>query len=124
MFINIVQSLEGKTDATLQVIQPANELTCPGGEVILTCTVPPAAGATSTLQWQLLDSTVNSPAQVPSTANLGNFTIIFVISQDNYVISNATLSEILLSHNNITIGCRNPATQILPVTAYVIVAGM
>ena len=115
--------MEGNTDATLQVIQPADGLTCPEEEVILTCTVPPAGSTTSNLQWQLLDLRVNSPGQFPSTANLGNFLIIFVVSQNKFVISNATLSEALFSQNNITIGCLNPLTQVIPATETVMVAG-
>ena len=61
---------------------------------------------------------------MPITEALGYFTINIVVSQDKYVISNATLGEALLSHNNITIGCFNPASQLLPVTEAVSVAGM
>ena len=115
--------MEANTDATLQVIQPADGPACPGDKVILTCTAPPVGDVTANLRWQLSDSQITYLG-IPITGTLGNFTITFFVSQDNHVISNATLSKVLFTYNNITIGCRNVAFQLLPETETVMVAGM
>ena len=100
---------------TLQTIQPADGLTCPGGEVILTCTVtsvPQADTVPPTLYWEQLGADhaqVSYSGGAPVTAPLGDFNTIAVFNNANYKIhSNATLKGALLNHNQRSISCFSP----------------
>ena len=112
------------TNTTLQVIQPANRPACPGEEVVLTCTVPPTKHSITVLRWELLDANRTQVTYNGEniTATLGDFIIYTNGSFNRSSISSATLKGVLLSHNNITIGCRQPH-NILKKIETVMIAG-
>ena len=122
-----VTAAAGNTIATLQPIQPAYGPACPGEEVILSCRIrPPTSDANlqRALRWELQNGSTATlyPGGTLNTV-LGVFTVSG-LSLNKTSISNATLKEALLSHNNAIIGCHGLAEVLNTACAEtVIVAG-
>ena len=97
---------------SLEVVQSPNNKTCPGSNVLLTCTVTTVQHSTSITPFLIWEQLEAQPSRVyyrdgmPTTAQLGDFATTAAFSNNNYAItSNATIHIASLLHNNKAISC-------------------
>ena len=102
------------------MVQPAaaNNQACPGSKVLLNCTVNAMQHSTSITPFLIWEQLESQPARVyyrngmPNTAQLGDFATTAAFSNNNYeIMSNATINDVSLLHNNKIISCFTPSSE-------------
>lgn len=119
-----------QTSVVLQVVAPADEPACPGEDIVLTCSIhssPQLMSALPTLFWQQQGyQAIYYYNGVPLSSTFGDFTTDAHFSNNNYnIVSNATLSNVIFSHNGIAVSCFSPtsvANEIIKIAG--IIAGI
>ena len=106
---------------TLQPVLTASGLSaCPGQDVTLNCTIVRKTTLSegvlpAPLTWQYRGDTIkyNSPSQNSSVY----YTAVFHVVGGLTVISNATINNVLLSHNGSMMNCVSPVTTLSEIIA-------
>ena len=97
----------------LQVTSPEGPA-CPGEDVVLTCTVNTTSmSLPPTMIWRqnsMVSQTTYYYNGVPLSATFGDFNTTAYFSNNNFcIISNATLYDVMFSHNGIAVACYTPS---------------
>ena len=94
----------------LQVTIPPEGPACPGKKLVLTCrlnSMPRPKSVPPTMFWeQAVGSEIQYYNGNPPSATFGDFCSTAHFSNSNYnIVSNATLDDLMLSHNGIHVSC-------------------
>ena len=97
----------------LQVASPKGPA-CPEEDVVLTCTVNTTSmSLPPTMRWQqnsMSSQTTYYHNGAPLSATFGDFNTTAYFSNNNFcIVSNATLYDVMFSHNGISVTCSTPS---------------
>ena len=97
----------------LQVTSPEGPA-CPEEDVVLTCTVNTTSmSLPPTMFWQqnsMASQTTYYYNGAPLSATFGDFNTTAYFSNNNFcIVSNATLYDVMFSHNGISVACYTPS---------------
>ena len=110
--ITLSSSAGSQSAIILKLLQPEDPF-CPGDNVVLACSVS-STSSPPTLYWRQIGFLpayyYNGPPLVLSKS-FGDFDSTAHFSNNYYTIaSNATLNDVMLSHNGIVISCYTPSS--------------